>query len=372
MKNKTKIILAAALASAGLAGALMLSRSPQDSAASAPAAAKTLAISVQAMVVQASDYTRRARASAVLVGRDEANIGAEIAGVRVERVLADEGDVVKAGQTLALLDGAQLRLESDQARAQQEQARLAAQGQKEALGRQERGLASGSLSLDAVERSRFGLKEAQARERSAAAAVAAAGLRLSKTSLRAPFDAVVVERRARAGSTIAQPGEILFILQPLDSLEAQADFSEKDASALAPGQEATIHADGRSFKARVRRAPARVSEARVASARVAFAEPPEGLRSGMSASVSIESPPRRALLIPEAAVAFEGDSAYAIRIENGRAHRARLRLGGRDGGFIEALDGLSPGDVIVSSGPSFVREGDVVSPLLPPSGKGAQ
>lgn len=365
---KIKIIAAAALGLAIIAGAA-LSLAPQSpSSSGAPNAepqAKRLSISVQAMVVQPASYTARIRASAMLVGRDEANIGAEIAGVRIERVLAEEGDSVRAGQALATLDGAQLLVGSEQAQAQQEQARLAAQSQKEALARQELGLASGSLSLDALEKSRFGLKEAQARERAAKAASRAASLLLSKTTIQAPFDAVVVERRARAGATVSQPGEILFVLQPLDSLEARADFSEKDASALSVGQSATISADGRSFEARVRRPAARVGEGRVASARVAFVEAPSGLRSGMSASVTIESPARSAIRVPEAAIAFEGDAAYAIRIQNGKAQRAPLRLGARDGGFIEALEGLSPGDVIVASGPSFVREGDVVSPLLP-------
>jgi HlyD family secretion protein len=360
---KIKIIVAATLAGIAALGAVL---GPQDANASkAEPAAKPLSISVQALVVQPTSYTPKLRASAMLVGRDEANIGAEIAGVRVERVLAEEGDTVKAGQVLALLDGAQLGLGSEQAQSQLDQARLDAQSQKEALARQERGLASGSLSVDAVEKSRFGLKAAQARERSASAAAREAKLRLSKTTIKAPFDAMVVERKARAGSTVSQPGEILFILQPQDSLEVQADFSEKDASALRVGQPATISADGQTFEGRVRRPAARVGEGRVASARIAFVQQPTGLRSGMSASVEVSSPERRSIRVPEAAIAFEGASAYAIRIQQGKARRAPLRLGLREGGLIEALDGLSPGDVIVSSGPSFVREGDVVSPLLP-------
>lgn len=359
---KIKIVVAAAVAL--LSGAIALG--PRWAVASKPEApAKQLSISVQAMVVQPLSYAPQLRASAVLIGRDEANIGAEIAGVRVERVMAEEGDTVKAGQTLALLDGAGLMLGSAQAQAQLDQARLDSQSQQEALARQERGLASGSLSLDALEKSRFGAKAAQARERAANAGAREATLRLSKTTIKAPFDAVVVERRARAGATVSQPGEILFILQPLDSLEAQADFSERDASALRPGQPAIINADGRSFEAKVRRPAARVSDGRVASARISFAKPPSNLRSGMSASVSVSSPERSVIRIPEAAIAFEGANAYAIRIQQGKARRAPLRLGLREGGLIEAIEGLSAGDIIVSSGPSFVREGDVVSPLLP-------
>ena len=356
-----KIIAVAAL---GAAAVLGLGAHGAGSLKAEPAQAKALAITAQAMTAKVSDYAPSLRASAVLVGRDEANIGAEIAGVRVERSLVDEGDTVKAGQTLALLDNAQLTLGSAQTHAQLDQSALEVQGQKEALARLDQGLASGSVSLDAVEKARFALKGSQARERAAWAATREAALRLSKTEIKAPFDAVVVERKVRAGSTISQPGEILFVLQPLDSLEAQADFPEKDAAALVQGQSATIFVEGKPFEARVRRPAARVGDGRVASARVAFTHAPQGLRSGMSASVQVSSPPRRAIRIPEAAIAFEGESAYAMRVEQGKAKRAPLKLGAREGGLIEVVEGLSPGDVFVSSGPSFIHEGDLVSPLM--------
>ena len=56
------------------------------------------------------------RATGTLHARESATISAQVMG-RIEQVLVHEGDSVRAGQTLVVLDDATLRASSDQAQA---------------------------------------------------------------------------------------------------------------------------------------------------------------------------------------------------------------------------------------------------------------
>jgi membrane fusion protein (multidrug efflux system) len=69
---------------------------------------------------------------------------------------------------------------------------------------------------------------------------------------------------------------------------------------------------------------------------------------------------RPAVLIPEQAVLAEGDSTYVFRVRNERAERQEVRLGQRESGTVEVLDGLVAGDAVVESGLQRLRDGAAV------------
>lgn len=227
---------------------------------------------------------------------EDIDLGFEIPG-RIEAVLVDEGDRVTEGQVLARLDdsvqqaarasalarlamaraeldrvvnGARTeeRREADAARAQAQvafdQARLEADRRRnlftdgviarEEFERAERDERLAKARLDeATERARTVQADARTDERARAEAavalaqaqIAEVDAQLSKTTLRAPQDGVVVRRYRRTGETISfdRRETLVFTMANPDTLRVRVDVDETEISRVSVGQPVEITAD---------------------------------------------------------------------------------------------------------------------------------
>ena len=79
-------------------------------------------VAVKTFTVQEETVKRRVQATGSLFALEESTISSEVEG-RIEKVLADIGDMVKAGQELVLISKVELQLELDRQRAAVQQAR---------------------------------------------------------------------------------------------------------------------------------------------------------------------------------------------------------------------------------------------------------
>ena len=132
--------------------------------------------------------------------RVEADLGFRVAGKVVTR-LVEVGDVVEKGQPLAALDGVDLRLQADQAEAEER----AARGALEQAAAEERakGLRGGGWSTDAqIEQTRAAADEARARLLRAQRTVELTNNSLSYATLLADGPGVVT-------ATLVEPGQVL-------------------------------------------------------------------------------------------------------------------------------------------------------------------
>lgn len=189
-------------------------------------------------------------------GLDSVDVGAQISG-RVARVLVDFNDQVKAGQTLAEIDPAQLMSRVEQSRAQVSAAdasvRLAkatlAQS-KAALARAkemaEKGLVS-SKELEAAqadaERAEASVTSSQSQATLSRASLKDAETSLSWTTIKAPIDGVVLARLVEPGQTVAASlqSPVLFTLaRGLTQLTLYVDVDEADIGKLREGQSASF------------------------------------------------------------------------------------------------------------------------------------
>lgn len=227
---------------------------------------------------------------------EDIDLGFEIPG-RIEAVLVDEGDRVTEGQVLARLDdsvqqaarasavarlamaraeldrvlnGARTeeRREADAARAQAQvafdQARLEADRRRnlftdgviarEEFERAERDERLAKARLDeATERARTVQADARTDERARAEAavalaqaqIAEVDAQLSKTTLRAPQDGVVVRRYRRTGETNSfdRRETLVFTMANPDTLRVRVDVDETEISRVSVGQPVEITAD---------------------------------------------------------------------------------------------------------------------------------
>ncbi len=114
MNKKLLWLLITVLAAAGLAFATR--RRPAPSAAAGPATPAAAAI-VTVATPRMRDVPDTLSVTGTISAQDELSVGAEVSGLRIVSVDADEGTQVSAGQTLATLDASVLQAQLDQARA---------------------------------------------------------------------------------------------------------------------------------------------------------------------------------------------------------------------------------------------------------------
>lgn len=186
-----------------------------------------------------------------------------------------------------------------------------------------------------------------------------------RVELRAPVSGVVAAVSVAPGAFVAE-GQELFHVVDLDRLWLEVLVPEADVGRIGTPAGASFTVDGfaRAFEVAPGKGAAPVAFGGVVDPRsrtvpLVFEVPNPGraLRAGMYARVRVfDGQARRALAIPASAVVDDGKQEVAYALVSGEAFERRpLRLGVRDGELVEVLEGLLPGERVVSRGAWQVR-----------------
>ncbi|KAB8192494.1 efflux RND transporter periplasmic adaptor subunit [Lysobacter maris] len=283
--------------------------------------------------------------TAALEARAESQVIAKISGVALD-VMVEEGDRVNAGQQLVRLDADRARLQAAQTAAQ-----MAKLQNNYARARQ---LAEQNLiSANDNDQLKYDLENARAANR-------LAQLELSYTNVTAPISGVVASRSIKPGNFVQINTPILRIVD-ISRLEATLNVPERELATLKPGLPVRMQVDalpGRTFSGTVDRV-APVVDAGSGTFRVICAfDGDDILQPGMFGRISIDYDQRaNALVVPRNAVVdAEGDPALFVLRES-KAARVPVKLGYIDGEWVEVVEGVKPGDRVVTAGKSALREG---------------
>ncbi|MDR3750809.1 MAG: efflux RND transporter periplasmic adaptor subunit [Terracidiphilus sp.] len=329
--------------------------------------APTVVQTMQARVVESRQQQAplNLRSTGTIHAKETAIVSAQVMG-RIQQVLVREGDSVRAGQTLAVLDDAGLRASADQAQA----AVKAAQGEQAAAQTDAR-LAASTLQryrqleaeksvspqeMDEVARraeaSSARLDAVRAQADAAKAQERGAHTMLGYTRLAAPFSGVVTARTADPG-TMAMPGVPLLQVDRAGALELQATVDESAIGAIHKGMKTQVAIDGAgsaSFTGTVAEIDAAADPASH-SFLVKIALPSSSqLRAGMYGTAEFANGVRQAILIPRSAVVFRGSLACVYVLDSrGIAQLRYLTLGAGQGDQVEVLSGISAGEKLVDA-----------------------
>ncbi|MCX7888399.1 MAG: efflux RND transporter periplasmic adaptor subunit [Rhodobacteraceae bacterium] len=387
-----KSVLVAALT--GLLAALPLTAGAEGTAGAAAAGAPA-APSITVVAPVRRTVRDRILASGTITPVERVAAQPQIEGQAIEALLADVGDRVEAGQVLARLSTSALALQESQlqasraaseaaiaqAEAQLADARAAADEAQRVAERTEKLRVSGNASQAAADQAlaaatsaaarvkvaQQGLESARAQLKVVEAQIADNDLRLSRASITAPVAGLIIERNAQVGAIASAAGQPLFVIARDGALELRADLAEQDVLRVAPGQRASIRAVGLDAPVggHVRLVePAVDPVTRLGRVRIAL-DAPGGLVAGLFAEAEIVAAEREALTVPVTAVASDAGGASVMRVDaEGRVVRTAVTTGIRDGAVIEITEGLAEGDRIVARAAAFVRDGDVINPVL--------
>jgi Cu(I)/Ag(I) efflux system membrane fusion protein len=201
--------------------------------------------------------------------------------------------------------------------------------------------------------------------------------------LRSPINGVVLEKTAVSGARFA-PGEVLFRIADLSSVWVQAEVAEQDQGALHVGQSASVSVDaypGERFSGKVGFiAPVLDGASRTVKVRVELPNPQGRLRPAMYARVELATGGAAAVpSLPLSAVIDSGVRQLAlVQVAAGRFEPRELKLGRRDGQFVEVLAGVAEGEAVVTRA-NFLLDAEsnlraalgVSVPLVPSAETGA-
>ncbi|WP_284215263.1 efflux RND transporter periplasmic adaptor subunit [Ciceribacter naphthalenivorans] len=204
-----------------------------------------------------------------------------------------------------------------------------------------------------LNRSQAAIEQAKAQEASAAATAEVQRVKLDEGTIRAPFDGVVISRDHYVGDTITPGIEIVRLVDPA-SVILSARFDESSIYRLRLGQKAVIRFNGggkdSSIKAAVLRIDKQVdTETREFSVDLRPETLPPNWALGQRAMTTIDVDNKKGVLaIPVGAIERRQGKPGAWIVDNGRAYWIAIMLGDRGGHFVEVVQGLEPGDVILS------------------------
>lgn len=323
-------------------------------------------VPVAVLTIRQTNEPETVRLVAVVEPNRRTAVGSRLMA-RVVEVRADEGDRVPRGAVLVQLDTRDLSARQRQVAASATAADAQAQLASSELARTKRLAATGALPGVQVESAETSATASGAAVDGAHAALAEVAVQLGESTIRAPFDALVVQKRTEVGSFSA-PGQPLLVLEDDSVLRVLAPMADRYAGAVRAGAAYPVaFATGDEASGVLEsvtpsgdpRSPGLVAILRVRNERHA-------LRAGVVAYVTVPTGEARrsaVLRVPSRALVRRGGLAGVFVVRDSRLHLVWCAIDDTAGdGTIRVLDGLVDGDVVVSDAAApGLRDGMLVS-----------
>lgn len=364
-----------ALAAIGMAAALGAAwwfqkpappQPPGSAAARAEAGRSAPPVTVQAQAARQMTLRDEAQAVGSLRSRQSVMLRPEVSG-RVTQLNFHDGQRVRHGQLLVQFDD-----QLPRAQIRQSQAELSiAQANHH---RNQELVAQGFISQRSLEESAANLEVAQAR-------LALAQATARQLQIVAPFDGIAGIRSVSVGDYLKDGADIVN-LEDLDAVYVDFRLPERLQGKVRTGQRAQVAFDalpGVRYAAVVQAISPQIdADGRAVAVRGCMDNRRLQLRPGMFARVTVGFSERGdALVIPEEAIVPEAASPYVLKIVAGPqagsrvTRRTPVRLGLRAPGWVQVLDGLQVGDLVVTAGQQRIGKDDTPVQVAPQQDAGA-
>ncbi len=374
MRRRVWTLLAVALAGACSRTTARDPNDAPDAAAKAPRSASTkqlpTVVKVSAEVAREARIStvraeeRRLKATLDLTGQVEpdpdavALLSPRVSG-RVVKVLAREGDQVRAGQVIVSVSSPELaRLRSDYA-AETAKAGAARQNAHRLRGlvAERLGAEQDAVSAEAEATAAEAARDATARTIRGLGASLAGGEDASLLQIVSPITGQLVQRSAVPGQAVAHDATLATVAD-LSRIWFQAQLFEKDLARVREGAAAEVRLNGYPdvvFAARVARIASQVDpQTRALTVRLALQDEGHRIRLGLYGTARIavqgqDDEPQ--VVVPASAVTdIEQRKAVFVRRPDGDFEMRPVKTGKEASGLVALLSGVQPGDEVVSSG----------------------
>jgi len=289
-----------------------------------------------------------------------AELRPEVEG-RIVEILMREGSDVEKGEALFRIDDRELRSEVARAEAERDLA-------EQALTRTRQLLEQDAASTADLER-------AEATARSSRATLALLELRLSRTTVRAPFAGVVGQRLVSLGDYVTS-SDPLVTIETVDPMRVAFTVPERYAGDVRRGQRVGFRVasiTGEEFSGMVDFvSPSVQLPARTLLVKAVVPNGRRRLQAGMFAEARLATATRpRAVVIPEQAILSVQGTQVVWVVTDGKVARRPVTIGVRAPGEAEITSGVEAGEQVVVGGLEMLQDGAPVMAMPvggPPAG----
>jgi RND family efflux transporter MFP subunit len=336
-----------------------------------------------------------------VVARRSSEVGVKTGG-RLARLAFEEGTRVRKGEVIAEIEHADIdaQLEASrrmvaEAEAQLVQAVASRDEDLRSLDRQ-RALARDGITTDAsLTAAQAAAAVSTARVKSAEAAIASARARvkvtdeaIENTNVRAPFNGVVIKKRAEVGETVSpfgvagqasREGGAIATIADLAELEVQTEVSESSVAKLVADMPAEVKltAYDQVYKGRLRQIFPSADRAKaIVEVRVSILNADANVKPEMGASVTFQEKRANAIrstsdgdqvairsasdapivLVPMRTIAEQNGQSFVWVVSGGIATRRAVTLGAKRLDQVEVRSGVVPGETLIVSPPAGLTD----------------
>ena len=344
-------------------------------------------------------------ATGYVVARHSSDVGVKTGG-RIARLRFEEGTRVRKGEIIAEIERAEIEAQLEasrrlvaEAEAQLVESSASRDEDLRTLERQ-RALAKDGITTDAaLTGAQASAAVSSARVKSAEAAIASARARvkvteeaIENTNIRAPFDGVVIKKRAEVGETVSpfgvagqatREGGAIATIADLAELEVQTEVSENSVAKLVPDMPAEVKLQAyqdQVFKGRLRQIFPSADRAKaIVEVRVSILNPDGHVKPEMTASVTFQEKRATAIrstsdadqvsirsgsdanrspivLVPKRAVAEQNGQSFVWVVTEGIVTRRLVTLGAERIDQIEVRSGVVPGEALIVNPPAGLAD----------------
>lgn len=340
-----------------LAIALALGAPLAQAKAAGGAVRPVLTVSVEQPKMQ--EITARVSAYGGVHPWQDVAVSSEIGGLKITKLTAEVGDLVKKGQVLAQLNDedvqATLAVQKaalEEAQANLEQARANADRAR-ALG------PGGAMSQQDYTAVLTGEKTAKAKVAALKAQVASQQIRLKNTRIVALDEGVVSSKSATLGQVVSA-GTELFKLVRQNRLEWRAEVDAAKLARIKPGMAVLIEVGGMKLTSTVRKVSPSVDGA-TRTGLVYTDLPAADLKPGMALHGEVLVDKKPMLTVPTSAVVLKDGVSYVLTVDrNSKVVANKVVVGAKEKG-VAAVSGVSESDKVIVSGGAFLAAGDLVA-----------
>ena len=283
----------------------------------------------------------------------------------------DQGDYVTKGTVLAMVQPDDYQQKLDQAKAQLLKAQAEHERATLSFGRISALYKVGAATQPDYDDTNAQVQSTQAAVDNANASIAEAQIALGYCQLKAPFDSWVLKRSVDVG-TLVSAATVGFTLADTRSVKAVFGVPDTYIEKVKPGSPQTITTEALpgSFSGHVTAISAAADpKSRVYSVEVRIDNPKNLLKAGMIASITIgaSQPIGKVNVVPLTAVIRSpgNPNGFAVYLTEGAGDTVTVRahdvtLGNTYGNNIAVLSGLEPGQRVVTSGTTMIKDGQKV------------
>lgn len=332
-----------------------------------PVFEETPILSVSTTTMQLTTLAEKVFANGNIMAWQEAIIGTEVNGLKLEKVHVNVGDEVKKGQLIASFAAHTLQAELAKSKAVSQEAQAALE---EAEADRLRAISldtEKALSKQSIQQYISAEKIARARLNAAIASQELIKLHISQAQVVAPDDGIISSRSATVGAVLGV-GDELFRLLRGGRIEWRAEVFASDLEKLKPGQVATLYnTEQKELAGKIRKiSPIVDTQTRNGLVYVDINQS-SAFRAGMFVQGHFTISQSQVATLPLSAVQLIDGFSYVMRVDqDSRVRRTKVHLGKRSKEQVEIVSGINHADEVVITGGSFIADGDLVRVIPKP------